>query len=80
MYTLVLNLVLTTAVYTQLYLGTGFTRNEGGTQRGEIGLLLRPVPPDDIMNITAIAEKLRPSVVIQEPFEFAIRVAHTVKI
>jgi len=59
---------------------TGCTGNEGGTQRGEIGLLLRPVPPDDIRNITAIAKKLRRSVVVQEPFEFAIRAAHTVKI
>jgi hypothetical protein len=62
--------------------GTGCTGNEGGTQRGEIGLLLRPVPPDDIRNITVIAKKLRRSVVlhmvIQEPFEFVIRAAHTV--
>jgi hypothetical protein len=62
------------------YLGTSCTPNEGGTQRGGIGLLLRLVPPDDIQNINAIAKKLRRSVVIQEPFEFAIRAAHTVKI
>ena len=49
--------------------GTGCTPNEGGTQRGEIGLLLRPVPPDDIMNITAIARKLRLMVVVEEHFE-----------
>ena len=32
------------------------------------------------MNTTAIAKKLRRSVVIEEHFEFAIRDAHTVKI
>jgi hypothetical protein len=32
------------------------------------------------MNTTAIAKKLRRSVVIEEHFEFAIRAAHTVKI
>ena len=43
-------------------------------------LLLRPIPPDDIRNTTAIAKKLRRSVVIEEHFEFAIRDAHAVKI
>ena len=38
------------------------------------------MPPDDIRNITAIAKKLRRGVVIEEPFEFTIRAAHTVKI
>ena len=40
------------------------------------------MPPDDIRNISAIAKKLRRSVVIhvEEPVEFAIRAAHTVKI
>jgi hypothetical protein len=54
--------------------------NERGTQWAETRLLLQPVPPDDIRNITAIAKKLRRSVVIEEHFEFAIRGAHTVKI
>jgi hypothetical protein len=43
-------------------------------------LLLRPIPPDDIRNTSAIAKKLCRSVVIEEHFEFAIRAAHTVKI
>ena len=60
--------------------GTGYLCIEGGTQRGEFGLLLRLIPPDDIRNTTAIAKKLRRSVVIEEHFEFAIRGAHTVKI
>ena len=41
---------------------------------------VRLIPPDDIRNTTAIAKKLRRSVVIEEHFEFAIRDAHTVKI
>ena len=32
------------------------------------------MPPDDIRNTNAIAKKLRRSVVIEEPVEFAIRV------
>ena len=65
-------------VATKLF-STGCTPNKGGTKREETGLLLQPVPPDDIRNITAIAKKLRRSVVIEEHFEFAIRAAHTVK-
>ena len=60
--------------------GTGYTGNKGGSQLGETRLLLRLIPPDDIRNTTAIAKKLRRSVVIEEHFEFAIRDAHTVKI
>ena len=60
--------------------GTGSASNERGTQWAETRLLLQPVPSDDIRNITAIAKKLRRSVVIEEHFEFAIRDAHTVKI
>ena len=60
--------------------GTGSRPIERGTQRPETRLLLQPVPSDDITNITAIAKKLRHSVVIEEHFEFAIRDAHTVKI
>ena len=62
------------------YTCTGYAANEGGSERGESRLLLQPVPPEDIRNITAIAKKLRRSVVIEEHFEFAIRGAHTVKI
>jgi hypothetical protein len=36
--------------------------------------------PDDIRNTTAIAKKLRHSVVIEERFEFAIRAARKVRI
>ena len=43
-------------------------------------LLLRPIPPDDIRNTSAIAKKLCRSVVKKEHPEFAIRAAHTVKI
>ena len=67
---------------------TGYAPKEGGTQRGESRLLLRLITPDDHAddirnthgNTTAIAKKLRRSVVIEEHFEFAIRDAHTVKI
>ena len=65
---------LTTAV------GTGSAPNKGGSLSGESRLLLQLIPPDDIRNTSAIAEKLRRSVVIEEHFEFAIRDAHTVKI
>ena len=60
----------------------GLCTEGGGNQRGESRLLLRLIPPDDIRNTTAIAKKLRCSVVIlvEEHFEFAIRAAHTVKI
>ena len=61
-------------------LGTGYLCIEGGSQRGESRLLLRPLPPDDIRNTTAIAKKLRRSVVVEENFEIEIRGAHTVKI
>ena len=37
--------------------GTGYVPMEGGTQRGEIRLLLRLIPPDDIRNTTAIAKE-----------------------
>jgi hypothetical protein len=63
-----------------IFHSTGCTPFKGGTQRGETGLLLQPVPPDDIRNTTAIAKKLRRSVVIEEHFEFTIRDTHTVKI
>jgi hypothetical protein len=59
---------------------TGSAPNERGSQRAESRLLLQLIPPDDIRNTTAIAKKLRRSVVIEEHFEFAIRAAHTVKI
>ena len=68
------------SVYGRVHLGTGSRPIERGSQRAETRRLLRPIPPDDIRNTTAIAKKLRRSVVIEEHFEFAIRDAHTVKI
>ena len=62
-----------------IYCSTGYRPFQRGSQRAESRLLLRPIPPDDIRNTTAIAKKLHRSVVIEEHFEFAIRDAHTVK-
>ena len=53
--------------WTNLFL-VGRTGRKGGSQRGEIRLLLRLIPPDDIRNTNAIAKKLRRSVVIEEHF------------
>ena len=44
--------------------GTDSFYNGRKNKRAEIWLLLRPIPRDDIRNISAIAKKLRRSVVI----------------